>query len=1205
MQNIFFFSWKVICLRIFVNLIVLGLLTFSAVAVIFVVRDSKDKHTSWWRRNSITLVLSTISFFFPMFFEALGLLEYYHPRQQLRIQLARIMVLNLLNLFSLIFALFDKIGWIQEQSNQLKIILDTTSPMMVTTETITTDSYSTTTLAAMIVTTILPLLAKSSSIPLTTTTYQTTVTPSSYINTLPTSTGHPFTTVSDLYATKAMNFTDMNDFITQLTTFTTTTTPGPETTLPIDYPKELEHYYFEDDSRRKRRQVNSETVTTVPTIGIGTTPTGDKTSSPMYLDDFNSTDLDFGNLNFTDVVTTIWNDLNSSTDNTTEWDVGNLTDFVTERLDQLLTTTLESNYDEEYDDEEVIDEEEASLDDEDYYKSAGEGFPSLSTTTEVSTTFDYSELTTLYSLMDLLPTTAVSSTTYKPNKTYEEADKEVRQLCWETMFGQELVKLTVMDLIITIASTMLLDFFRALFVRYLNGCWCWDLEKKYPQYGDFKIAENILHLVNNQGMVWMGMFFSPGLAIINLVKLFILMYLRSWTVLTCNVPHEVVFKASSSNNFYLTLLLTMLFLCVLPVSYAMVLLTPSWHCGPFSGYDKIYYLFTNYTMNNSSEFVQYALHYIASPAAVIPLLVLMILIIYYLISLTGSLREANHDLRIQLRKERTEERKKMWKLAEEQTKDPNQGPNVLTSRWKKVLEGAQSPNPDNPVGGGGDKAEARKQLLARIMKKALRKESATSDEDSLGTNAGDDATDTEMNESLPHDHHPPPKSATKPKTKVKNPFAQIIALAKEKEKEKEKALTDLETKENHENTRKETEGCSKHEDDEQIVAERRRTGFKRQENISAINEKDTDVKTKVETVNEKSKKPQAVKSPQPKKASKNKTSSTAPPTAVTPEPPLVFKFDESLTTNEPEKVKSGKNKKGKRGNRCSPHHEVSDDESVGGNRQPMELTKGNGSPHYVAPKKIIRPVESSDEKAPDYDEVVVKPKVDPVENDKDLKQEKNVKRKSYSEIVKGEAIVLDEKEAAATDVKQESKPVPTPQPKEPEPKVPETKKKTEVTVTKPVTTETPSTSTTTPSKGATKKEPTVKGRKKFNNFLNLVKEAVQIKRQEQESQSKEPPKPESEPSKSSKPEKKIEKQKDSLEKPDDKSKNTFPRHGSKKSAKRQDSVASIWSDNIPVITISKTESDECILDDQGPVKKKQLKSKGGIDEPKKKDEKRK
>lgn len=82
--------------------------------------------------------------------------------------------------------------------------------------------------------------------------------------------------------------------------------------------------------------------------------------------------------------------------------------------------------------------------------------------------------------------------------------EKLRSLCWETMFGQELVKLTIMDFVFTFLSTFTGDFIRALIVRYCNDCTCicWDLEKRFPGYGDFKIAENILHLVNNQGMVW-------------------------------------------------------------------------------------------------------------------------------------------------------------------------------------------------------------------------------------------------------------------------------------------------------------------------------------------------------------------------------------------------------------------------------------------------------------------------------------------------------------------------------------------------------------------------------------------------------------------------------------------------------------------------------------------------------------------------------
>ncbi|XP_035790961.1 transmembrane channel-like protein 1 [Anopheles albimanus] len=467
-------NWKIILLRILVNLLILGLLVISAYEVILVVKRSMDiKDTdSWWRRNETTVVMSLISFFFPMIFEALGMMEYYHPRKQLRIQLARIMVLNMLNLYSLIFALFDKIAHMTDELRRIR--------------------------------------------------------PANF-----TAAGRCF--VPETNAKWAMAF-----------------------------------------------------------------------------------------------------------------DGGGL---------------------------------EA-----------------------------------------------------KNDSKYHNAD--IRSLCWETMFGQELAKLTVMDLLVTIISTLILDFVRALFVRYMNNCWCWDLEKKFPKYGDFKIAENILHLVNNQGMVWMGMFFSPGLAVLNIVKLVIILYLRSWTVLTCNVPHEVVFRASRSNNFYFALLLTMLFLCVLPVSYAIVFLEPSWHCGPFSTSNRIYHLLTDATDEIIPPVIT---KYIVSPAAIIPLLVLLILIIYYLISLTGSLREANQDLKLQLRKERTEERRKMFKIATSVTQQqqqqqqgqsgpgPTVGINGLSHSWNKVLDSTQlrlqstseNVTDDNSTEHSSNK---HKELLQRMMKKALQRE---------------------------------------------------------------------------------------------------------------------------------------------------------------------------------------------------------------------------------------------------------------------------------------------------------------------------------------------------------------------------------------------------------------------------------------------------------------------------------------------------
>ena len=54
------------------------------------------------------------------------------------------------------------------------------------------------------------------------------------------------------------------------------------------------------------------------------------------------------------------------------------------------------------------------------------------------------------------------------------------------MFGQELVKLTVMDTVFTLMSIFIGDFLRAVILRFVNPIWFWDMEKKFPKYPDFK-----------------------------------------------------------------------------------------------------------------------------------------------------------------------------------------------------------------------------------------------------------------------------------------------------------------------------------------------------------------------------------------------------------------------------------------------------------------------------------------------------------------------------------------------------------------------------------------------------------------------------------------------------------------------------------------------------------------------------------------------
>ena len=273
----------------------------------------------------------------------------------------------------------------------------------------------------------------------------------------------------------------------------------------------------------------------------------------------------------------------------------------------------------------------------------------ITTTTEAVTETFLSTESSLISCQNTTEYVITDEDLLALNSTIKD---RLRKLCWETSFGQDLIKLTVMEFVVLVASTLVGDFFRALFVRYCACCCCWDLEKGWPGYGDFKIAENILHLVNNQGNVWLGMFFCPGLPALNTIKLALLMYFRSWALLTCNIPHETVFKASRSNNFYYLLLLFMLFLCTLPVSYAVVWLQPSWHCGPFSDFPRIYKILSGYVSSKLNSTFNKVLDYLTSPGAVLPLLLLLILFIYYLLSTVSSMKEANRELKAQLRKDK-------------------------------------------------------------------------------------------------------------------------------------------------------------------------------------------------------------------------------------------------------------------------------------------------------------------------------------------------------------------------------------------------------------------------------------------------------------------------------------------------------------------------------------------------------------------------
>ncbi|XP_046920657.2 transmembrane channel-like isoform X2 [Dermatophagoides farinae] len=592
-------NWKLFAIRIFTNILVLSLLASSAYGVVLVVDRSQEpiENPSWIRANEVTLVFAGIGIVFPNIFDWIGNMEQFHPRIALRWQLGRILILNFLNMYTLMLSLFGKVDSMTTQLLEIKANITMQKSQF--------DTIAITTMATYY------RIKRDGRAEYED--YDDNYNDDDMITNAPSIIYDPY----EIQSRKKPDFsiegryhfnTDPEIEGDEWHTTTDRSVWHLETTTPITMMTAAETFVT-DDQHRIQQTSQSSSSSKHSTTAAGATSLKSMAST-----------------------TTKFNDSSSSPSRTTQAITLSMTTGSTPPPLHLSGNSFGSKK---------------------IRKPYKLGHPTMTTTTEMITE----------QVFTIIPADMVNSC--QNNTEYIITDEDLinlnetekdrlRKLCWETMFGQELVKLTVMDFVLTVISTLISDFLRALIVRYCNGCTCicWDLEKGFPGYGDFKIAENILHLVNNQGVIWLGMFFSPGLPAINSVKLCLLMYVRSWAVLTCNIPHETVFKASRNNNFYFMLLLLMLFLCTLPVSYAVVWLEPSWHCGPFSGYTRIYKILSTYIESKLPKTLNKILDYLTSPGAVLPTILLLVLFIYYLLSSVSALKDANKDLKSQIRKEK-------------------------------------------------------------------------------------------------------------------------------------------------------------------------------------------------------------------------------------------------------------------------------------------------------------------------------------------------------------------------------------------------------------------------------------------------------------------------------------------------------------------------------------------------------------------------
>ncbi|XP_063171182.1 transmembrane channel-like protein 7 [Candoia aspera] len=214
--------------------------------------------------------------------------------------------------------------------------------------------------------------------------------------------------------------------------------------------------------------------------------------------------------------------------------------------------------------------------------------------------------------------------------------------CWETRVGQEMYKLMIFDLIIIFAVTVFIDFPRKLIVTYcpLKPFRCVGLQQ-------FAIPDNVLEIVYGQTICWTGTFFCPLLPAIAAVKYFIVFYIKKVSLMHTCKPSARPFRASSSNFFFLVVLLIGLILAFIPLGLSMTHIPSSKACGPFVNFNRSWDVI-QHTIKKFPLTLQRILNGISSETFAMPFFMVTCFIVFWFTALAGAHKRVINQLREQL-----------------------------------------------------------------------------------------------------------------------------------------------------------------------------------------------------------------------------------------------------------------------------------------------------------------------------------------------------------------------------------------------------------------------------------------------------------------------------------------------------------------------------------------------------------------------------
>uniref|UniRef100_A0A3B3UBF6 Transmembrane channel-like protein n=1 Tax=Poecilia latipinna TaxID=48699 RepID=A0A3B3UBF6_9TELE len=213
--------------------------------------------------------------------------------------------------------------------------------------------------------------------------------------------------------------------------------------------------------------------------------------------------------------------------------------------------------------------------------------------------------------------------------------------CWETSVGQEMYKLTLFDLLVSIALLVLVEF--PLLTQK-----CLGSKHKWVGRQEFVVPSNVLGLVYGQTVVWTGALFCPLLPLINTVKFVILFYCKKITLFYNCRPALRTFRSTTSAFFFLAVLLFGWILALVVMIYSVAEIHPSFACGPFRSFLRMWKIVPD-SLAILPKGTRDFLFFIGSQAFSVPLFAVSCVFMCYFIALASIYGKSVAMLRAQLK----------------------------------------------------------------------------------------------------------------------------------------------------------------------------------------------------------------------------------------------------------------------------------------------------------------------------------------------------------------------------------------------------------------------------------------------------------------------------------------------------------------------------------------------------------------------------